>query len=108
MKQLALAREDQMDDRWLGLQDCLRQSQNLAVAGQFAATIMHEINNPLEAISNLIFLVERNSDSPGLVLEFSQQIEEHLQDALPLQEALAGQLQYDKQTRRQIVHWSVS
>jgi signal transduction histidine kinase len=78
MKPLALASEDQKDDRWLGLQDCLRQSQNLAVAGQFAATIMHEINNPLEAISNLIFLVQRNSDNPGLVLQFSQQIEEQL------------------------------
>lgn len=35
----------------------LRKSERLALAGQFAATIAHEINNPLEAVTNLIYLI---------------------------------------------------
>ena len=29
-----------------------------------AATIAHEINNPLEAVTNFIFLARRNPDMP--------------------------------------------
>ncbi len=58
--------------------ESLRQSQNLAVAGQFAAAIMHEINNPLEAVMNLNFLVRHNFDDPAQVAQYSQLIEEQL------------------------------
>jgi PAS domain S-box-containing protein len=34
----------------------LRQAEKLAVAGQLAASIAHEINNPLEAITNCLYL----------------------------------------------------
>src|SRR5689334_2787050 len=37
--------------------DALRRSEKLAVAGRLAATIAHEINNPLEAVLNLHFLM---------------------------------------------------
>jgi PAS domain S-box-containing protein len=40
----------------------LRRSQRLAAAGRAAATIAHEINNPLEAVTNLIFLAQENRD----------------------------------------------
>ena len=32
----------------------LRNSERLAVSGRIAATISHEINNPLESVSNLL------------------------------------------------------
>jgi PAS domain S-box-containing protein len=35
----------------------LRKSERLAMAGQLAASIAHEINNPLEAVTNLIYLI---------------------------------------------------
>jgi PAS domain S-box-containing protein len=38
-------------------QEALRQTEKLAVAGRFAASIAHEINNPLEAITNCLYLV---------------------------------------------------
>ena len=38
-------------------EDALRRSEKLAVAGRLAASIAHEINNPLEAITNLLFLL---------------------------------------------------
>ncbi|HZC43159.1 MAG TPA: PAS domain-containing protein, partial [Acidobacteriaceae bacterium] len=34
----------------------LRQAEKLAVVGRLAASIAHEINNPLEAVMNLLFL----------------------------------------------------
>jgi PAS domain S-box-containing protein len=41
-------------------EDALRRSEKLAAAGRLAASIAHEINNPLEAITNLLYLA--NSD----------------------------------------------
>lgn len=38
-------------------EDALLRSEKLAVAGRLAASIAHEINNPLEAVSNLLFLI---------------------------------------------------
>ena len=41
-------------------EEALRKTEKLAVAGQFAAAIAHEINNPLEAVTNLLYLVRSN------------------------------------------------
>jgi PAS domain S-box-containing protein len=38
-------------------EQALRRSEQLAAAGRLAASIAHEINNPLEAVTNLLFLV---------------------------------------------------
>jgi signal transduction histidine kinase/HAMP domain-containing protein len=54
--------------RWVGVivldasdrkrsEEALRRSEKLAVTGRLAASIAHEINNPLEAITNLLFLM---------------------------------------------------
>ncbi len=66
------------DPKWFGIRETLRQSQSQAVAGQFAAAIMHEINNPLEAISNLNYLLQSDAGHPELVMRYSQQIDEQL------------------------------
>lgn len=44
----------------------LRNAEKLATAGRFAATIAHEINNPLEAVMNSLFLL---NGEPGLSRE---------------------------------------
>ena len=41
--------------------EALRKSEHLAVAGRLVATMAHEVNNPLEALGNLLFLVENSS-----------------------------------------------
>jgi signal transduction histidine kinase len=40
-----------------------RGSEKLAATGRLAATIAHEINNPLEAISNAIYFARSSSPS---------------------------------------------
>ncbi len=66
-------REDSSVKEWVGTctdtQDrkdseaALRKSERLALAGQMAASIAHEINNPLEAVTNLLYLINmRSSD----------------------------------------------
>jgi PAS domain S-box-containing protein len=39
-------------------QDALLANEKLAVAGRLAATIAHEIHNPLDSVSNLLFLMD--------------------------------------------------
>jgi PAS domain S-box-containing protein len=45
-------------------QEILRKTEKLAAAARLAATVSHEINNPLEAIGNLVYLVKNMPDLP--------------------------------------------
>ena len=61
------------------IETALIQSEKLAATGRMAATIAHEINNPLEAVVNLIYLA-RNSPSlqesvKGYLLTAEKEIE---------------------------------
>ncbi len=53
-------------------QEILRKTEKLAAAARLAATVAHEINNPLEAVGNLLYLAKA---TPGMPLEAT----EHLQ-----------------------------
>ncbi len=39
-------------------EDTLRRTERLATAGRLAATVAHEVNNPLETVTNLLFLCQ--------------------------------------------------
>jgi signal transduction histidine kinase len=57
-------RQYQMSDYLMELrkaQDALRKSEKLAVTGRLAASISHEINNPLAAVTNLLYLIGGSS-----------------------------------------------
>ncbi|WP_348267804.1 ATP-binding protein [Edaphobacter paludis] len=41
-------------------ESALIQSEKLAAVGRLAASISHEINNPLEAVTNILYIVEGN------------------------------------------------
>ncbi len=41
-------------------EEALRKNEKLATAGRLAATIAHEINNPLETIGNLVYLARHD------------------------------------------------
>ncbi|MEG9437215.1 PAS domain S-box protein [Edaphobacter sp. HDX4] len=44
-------------------EEALRNADKLALAGRMAASIAHEINNPLESITNLLYLTEHENIS---------------------------------------------
>jgi PAS domain S-box-containing protein len=46
-------------------EQALRGSEQLATAGRLAASIAHEINNPLEAVTNLLFLAKMDETVAG-------------------------------------------
>jgi two-component system, NtrC family, sensor kinase len=47
----------------------LIQSEKLATAGRMAAAIAHEVNNPLEALTNLIYLLETSPEATPSIRE---------------------------------------
>jgi signal transduction histidine kinase len=51
-------------------EEALRTAEKLAVTGRMMAGIAHEINNPLESVSNLIFLARLESKDNPRVLEY--------------------------------------
>jgi signal transduction histidine kinase len=44
----------------------LMQTEKLAALGRLAASLAHEINNPLEAVTNLVYLCQLNNEDPRL------------------------------------------
>jgi PAS domain S-box-containing protein len=72
----------------------LLQSEKLAVVGRLAASIAHEINNPLESVTNLLYLAER-SESPAQTRTYVQTAERELRRV----SAIANQtLRFHKQS----------
>ena len=73
----------QQETRWVGAvmidtterrrsEATLRRTEKLAAAGQLAASIAHEINNPLEAVTNLLFLLRGQPTLDGDALRFTE------------------------------------
>jgi signal transduction histidine kinase len=48
----------------------LIQSEKLAAVGRLASSISHEINNPLEAITNLLYLIDLSGELPEVVRRY--------------------------------------
>jgi PAS domain S-box-containing protein len=59
-------------------QEILRKTEKLAAAARLAATVAHEINNPLEAVGNLIYLAKTEPGAPPPVIENLQLAEQEL------------------------------
>jgi signal transduction histidine kinase len=56
------------------IERALQTTEKLATAGRMAATVAHEINNPLEAVTNLVYLAKRdlsNNDRVAGYLELA-------------------------------------
>jgi len=51
-------------------EEALLISERLAATGRMAHTIAHEINNPLEAITNLLYLLNGSIDRPDIAHEY--------------------------------------
>jgi PAS domain S-box-containing protein len=59
-------------------QEVLRKTEKLAAAARLAATVAHEINNPLEAIGNLIYITKATDGLPESVFVNLSLAEEEL------------------------------
>src|SRR5271170_180361 len=57
--------------------DVLRENQKILTLGRLAASIAHEINNPLESIMNLLYLMEIDS-SPEKSVEYLKMAQREL------------------------------
>lgn len=79
-------------------QQLLIQNEKLAVVGQLASSIAHEINNPLESVLNLLYLV-RHADSLEQAREFALQAEDEIQRAAQI---ASQTLQFHKQQTRPV------
>jgi PAS domain S-box-containing protein len=56
----------------------LIQSEKLAAVGRLASSISHEINNPLEAITNLLYLIHLSDDLPLSVRRYVETAQSEL------------------------------
>ena len=54
-------------------EEAVRRSEKLATTGRLAASIAHEINNPLEAVVNLLHLARHDSSHAGEYLTMAEQ-----------------------------------
>ncbi len=52
-------------------EEAMLRAEKLAVAGRLAASVAHEINNPLEAVTNLLYLISITED-PNETRQFAQ------------------------------------
>jgi len=53
-------------------EEALRRNEKLATAGRLAAAVAHEINNPLEAVINLIYLARHRPQHQDQYLEMAE------------------------------------
>jgi PAS domain S-box-containing protein len=70
-------------------QDTLIANEKLAVAGRLAATIAHEIHNPLDSVSNLLYLM-RNGVSREESIQFMDMAERELTRVTQISRAMLG------------------
>lgn len=60
------------------LEESLQKCERLATAGRYAGAVMHEVNNPLEAIGNLVFLTKAGAADASLVRKNMEVVESQL------------------------------
>ncbi len=60
-------------------QELVRKAEKLAAASRLAATVAHEINNPLEAVGNLVYLAKLAPGTPIAAVEYLTFAEEQLE-----------------------------
>ena len=70
-------------------QAALLTSEKLAVAGRLAASIAHEIHNPLDSVVNLLFLLKQDP-SPEERAEFIQMAQSELARVTQISRAMLG------------------
>jgi len=77
-------------------QTALLATEKLAVAGRLAATLAHEIHNPLDAVSNLLYLLQ-NNPSPEENAQFLDLASKELDRVSQISRAMLGMYRESKE-----------
>jgi signal transduction histidine kinase len=72
------ASDTDLELRLRQVEDALELCERMGMASRFAGAIMHEVNNPLEAITNLVYLTKSHKDDPIVVAQNIEIIEQQL------------------------------
>ena len=59
-------------------EEALRKAEKLALAGRMLTTVAHEINNPLESIGNVLYLLRKNPNLDASAIAFVETAQEEL------------------------------
>jgi PAS domain S-box-containing protein len=68
--------------------EALLRAEKLAVAGRLAASVAHEINNPMEAVANMLYLISTTDSLEDARLQASGALDELMRIALVAQSTL--------------------
>jgi PAS domain S-box-containing protein len=80
-------------------EEAMLRSEKLAIAGRLAASVAHEINNPLEAVGNLLYLITLDKSAVSAHSIASQALEELMRVALITQQTL----KFNRQTGAPVI-----
>jgi signal transduction histidine kinase len=68
----------ELSARLQSAEEALQRCERLATANRYAGAVMHEVNNPLEALSNLVFLTKGAANDPQFVTLYMEEAERQL------------------------------
>jgi signal transduction histidine kinase len=70
--------------------EALRRTERLATVGQMMGALAHEINNPLDAVSQLLYLIARQPDAPQEIRDYAKIAEAELARAAEITKKTLG------------------
>jgi PAS domain S-box-containing protein len=81
-------------------EDALRRTEKLAAVGRLSSSIAHEINNPLEAITNLLYLIRWQNGLDAKSVEYAE-LAEH--EVARMSEIVQQTLRFHRQSTKPAV-----
>jgi signal transduction histidine kinase len=77
-------------------EEALRSSEKLALIGRLSATIAHEIRNPLDAVSNVLYLIK---SAPGSTPQTRENVAMGEQEVMRMGQIAGQLLNYSRESR---------